>query len=148
VSSEVETRCHPEAPLDFILDRRHPPVMAFWVYMLRCRDGRYYTGHTDNLERRIAQHMHGGYCAFTSPRRPVRLVWQEQFPTRIDAISAERQVGRWSRAKKEGLIRGDWQSVSFFARPPAERFSISLETNGVGEKVTPHQSAGGSGDRR
>ncbi len=106
--------------------------MAFWVYMLRCSDGRYYTGHTDNLERRIAQHMNGGVCAFTTSRRPVRLLWQEQFPTRIEAIEAELRVGRWSRAKKEALIRGDWSGVSFFARPPGERFSTSLETNGGG----------------
>jgi predicted GIY-YIG superfamily endonuclease len=104
--------------------------MAFWVYILRCRDGRYYTGHTDCLERRIAQHTSGGFCAFTASRRPVELVWQEQFATRIEAIEAERQVGRWSRAKKEALIRGDWEGVSFFARPPCERFSTSLETNG------------------
>ncbi|MFN7030773.1 MAG: GIY-YIG nuclease family protein, partial [Sphingopyxis sp.] len=40
--------------------------MVFWTYMLRCSDGRYYTGHTDNLERRIAEHQHGGFCDFTS----------------------------------------------------------------------------------
>jgi putative endonuclease len=117
--------------------------MAFWVYMLGCSDGRYHTGHTDNLERRIAQQ--GGYCVVTASRRPVRLVWQEQFPTRIEAIEAERQVGRWSRAKKEALIRGDWESVSFFARPPDERFSTSLETNGGGDDTAAFPGRRGSG---
>ena len=106
--------------------------MSFSVYILRCADGRYYTGHTDDLERRVAEHQNGGFCSFTSVRRPVELVFQEAFPTRIEALEAERRIGGWSRAKKEALIRGDWKSVSAFSRPPSERFSTSLETNGVG----------------
>ena len=112
--------------------------MAFWAYMLRCVDGRYYTGHTDDLDRRIGQHQTGGYCAFTLRRRPVELVWSENFPSRIEALEAERIVGGWSRAKKEALIAGDWSMVSYMARPPRERlgFSTSLEANGVGECVS------------
>jgi putative endonuclease len=107
--------------------------MAFWCYMLRCSDGRFYTGHTDDLERRIGQHQTGGYCAFTSTRRPVTLVWCESFPSRIEALEAERIVGGWSRVKKEALIRGDWTMISHFSRPPRERVSTSLDTNGEGE---------------
>jgi len=107
--------------------------MPFWTYLQRCSDGRFYTGHTDDLERRIAQHRTGGFCDFTSRRRPVSLVWCEHFQTRLEALEAERRVGGWSRAKKEALIAGDWRTISHFARPPRERFSTSLETNGVGE---------------
>ena len=109
--------------------------MAFWAYMLRCVDGRYYTGHTDDLDRRIGQHQTGGHCAFTLRRRPVELVWSENFPSCIEALEAERIVGGWSRAKKEALIAGDWSMVSYMARPPRERlgFSTSLEANGGGE---------------
>jgi len=107
--------------------------MAFWTYMLRCSDGRYYTGQTDDLDRRIMEHHAGGVCDFTSQRRPVALVWSEAFQTRLEALEAERRVGGWSRAKKEALISGDWTSLRTFARPPAQRFSTSLETNGVGE---------------
>jgi DNA primase len=107
--------------------------MALWRYILRCADGRYYTGHTDDLERRIAEHHHGGHCSFTSRRRPVELVWAADFPTRIEAIEAEVQVGKWSRAKKEALIAGDWDKVSFFARPPGKRVSTTLDTNGSWE---------------
>ena len=107
--------------------------MAFWTYILRCADGAYYTGHTDDLERRMAEHMHGGHCGFTSKRRPVALAWSEAFPTRYEALSCEMQVGKWSRAKKEALIAGDWKGVSFFARPPRERVSTALDTNGGGE---------------
>ncbi|MGE3692425.1 MAG: GIY-YIG nuclease family protein [Novosphingobium sp.] len=89
--------------------------------MLRCADGKYYTGHTDDLERRIAQHHHGGHCEFTTPRRPVKLVWAETFSTRVEAIETEVRVGKWSRAKKEALIARDWQRLSYFARKPSER---------------------------
>ena len=106
--------------------------MAFWCYILRCADGKFYTGHTDDLERRLAEHQHGGHCAFTSRRRPVTLAWAADFPTRIEAIEAEVRAGKWSRAKKEALIAGDWAQVSFHARPPRERVSTSLDTNGGG----------------
>ncbi|MGN6059177.1 MAG: GIY-YIG nuclease family protein [Sphingomicrobium sp.] len=107
--------------------------LAFWVYILQCSDGRYYTGQTDNLDYRFAQHQAGGYCDLTSRRRPVRMIWSQQFGTRIEALEAERRIKRWSRAKKECLIRGDWEAVSYFARPPRERLSTSLGTNGLGE---------------
>ncbi|APL94350.1 GIY-YIG nuclease family protein [Sphingobium indicum] len=119
--------------------------MAFWTYMLRCSDGRYYTGHTDDLEHRIGQHQSGQGSQFTRRRLPVTLVWSEAFSSRIEALEAERIVGGWSRAKKEAMIAGNWSSVSHFARPPRERFSTSacperlpsqavegLETNGCG----------------
>jgi putative endonuclease len=51
----------------------------------------------------------------------VTLVWAEAFPTRLEALAAERQVGGWSRRKKEALIARDWASLSFLARPPGER---------------------------
>ena len=106
--------------------------MAFWCYILRCADGKYYTGHTDDLERRIAEHMHGGYCDFTSRRLPVELIWAADFPTREEALSSELRVKKWSRAKKEALAAGDWKRLSHFARPPRERVSTSLDTNGDG----------------
>ena len=104
--------------------------MAFWCYILRCADGKYYTGHTDDLERRIAEHMHGGYCDFTSRRLPVELIWAADFPTREEALSSELRVKKWSWAKKEALAAGDWKRLSHFARPPRERVSTSLDTNG------------------
>ena len=56
--------------------------MIFWVYMLACADGRYYTGHTNDLEKRLAEHTAGLADAFTRDRRPVRLVFCEEFRTR------------------------------------------------------------------
>jgi len=106
--------------------------VAFWAYMLRCADGRYYTGHTDDLDRRIAEHQAGGHCDFTSRRRPLALVWCETFPSRLEALETKLRVKSWSRKKKEGLIAGNWQQVSLYARPPHERPSTSLGTNGGG----------------
>ena len=105
--------------------------MAFWCYILRCSDGKYYTGHTDNLERRMAEHRHGGFCDFTSSRRPVTLFWAKDFPTRHEALQAELVIKKWSRAKKEALARSDWQALSHFAKPPSER-STGTPPEGVG----------------
>ncbi|ALH79383.1 GIY-YIG nuclease family protein [Sphingopyxis macrogoltabida] len=133
--------------------------MAFWTYILLCADGRYYTGHTDNLEYRIGQHQSGAIDGFTSSRLPVRLMWSQDFATRFEALDAEMRIKKWSQAKKEALIRGDWNAVSHFAKPPAERpsppvrversrdaaqdsakpmgVSTSLDTNGTGNEVRP-----------
>jgi len=106
--------------------------MQFWVYILRCRDGSYYTGHTDDLEKRMAEHEQGLAADWTRRRRPVELVWCEDAPTRYEALAFERRVKNWSRAKKEALIAGDWQRVGYFATPPHERPSTSLGTNEPG----------------
>jgi len=90
--------------------------MSFWVYILRCADGSYYTGHTDNLEERIAKHRTGETEGYTSTRLPVRLVFSEQFVTREEALTCELQIKGWSRKKKEALMRRDWAEVSRLAR--------------------------------
>lgn len=104
--------------------------MAFWCYILKCRDGKLSTGHTGDLDRRVAEHQQGGYCEFTSRRRPVSLEWAQDFPSRAEALEAELRIKKWSRAKKNALIAGDWAGLSSFARPPHERVSTSLDTNG------------------
>jgi predicted GIY-YIG superfamily endonuclease len=110
--------------------------MAFWAYILRCADGSFYTGHTDNLDARIGQHLTGGYCDYTPRRLPIELAWAQDFSSRIEALEAERRVKKWSRAKKEALIAGDWNMVSYYARPPRERVSTSLDTNGFSVNPT------------
>ena len=88
----------------------------FHCYMLRCADGSYYVGHTDNLEIRIAQHQSGHFTGYTFKRRPVQLVWNDSSQSRDDAKAAERKIKGWSRAKKEALIAGDWALVSKLAK--------------------------------
>ena len=90
--------------------------MTFHSYMLHCSDGSYYLGHTDNLEQRVAQHQSGEIPGYTQSRRPVALVWSQDFGTRDEALSAEQQIKGWSRKKKEGLIAGDWDAIRLAAR--------------------------------
>jgi predicted GIY-YIG superfamily endonuclease len=53
-------------------------AMAFWVYILRCPDGSYYTGHTDNLEYRMAQHGSGEFGGYTATHKPLELVFTQE----------------------------------------------------------------------
>jgi predicted GIY-YIG superfamily endonuclease len=90
--------------------------MTFWAYMVQCGDRHFYTGHTDNLESRIAAHRSGAVPGYTATRLPVTWVWSQEFPSRIEALAAERQIKGWGRAKKLALIRGDWPSIVALSR--------------------------------
>ena len=81
------------------------------MYILECSNGKYYTGSTKNLERRLNQHQSGEGANFTKKHSPVKLVYVEYF-SRIDfAFYREKQVQGWSRKKKEALINGDMESL-------------------------------------
>lgn len=100
--------------------------MTATVYILRCADGHYYVGSTrGSLERRVAQHDAGIFGGYTFSRRPVALVFHQEFANITDAISMERQLKGWSRAKKDALIRGDFADLQRLAKPgpkgPARR---------------------------
>ncbi|WP_327754655.1 TrmJ/YjtD family RNA methyltransferase [Sphingobium sp. SJ10-10] len=85
--------------------------MAFYTYILRCSDGSYYTGHTDDLETRIAQHRSGSIQGYTFDRRPIELMWSAEFASRAEALTAEFQIKGWSRKKKEALIAENWEKL-------------------------------------
>ena len=102
--------------------------MDFYTYMLRCSDGSYYVGHTDDIDARFAQHQSGAVAGYTQKRRPVALVWCERFPDRDQAFTAERRIKNWPRAKKEALIQSDWEALREAARKPAFRSGASLDT--------------------
>ena len=89
--------------------------MAFWVYILHCSDSSYYTGHTDNLEKRFSEHQADEIPCYTSTRLPVELVFEQAFPSREEALSAKQRIKGWSRKKKEAMIRGDWKEVQRLA---------------------------------
>ncbi|HOY32799.1 MAG TPA: GIY-YIG nuclease family protein [Bacteroidales bacterium] len=83
--------------------------MKGYMYILECADDSYYTGSTNNLELRLAQHQSGDGANHTKKRLPVKLVYYEEYP-RIDlAFFREKQVQGWRRKKKEALINGDQQ---------------------------------------
>ncbi len=89
---------------------------TYWVYILKCIDGSYYTGSTSNLEKRLSEHQQGAIPGYTHKRRPVKLVFSDCFEEVYDAISAERQIKGWTRAKKEALINGDFELLKILAK--------------------------------
>ena len=98
--------------------------MRFFAYLLRCSDGSFYAGHTDDLEHRMAEHSCGQGDSYVARRRPFDLVWvcdpsaalRTGFATRLEALEIERQIKGWSRAKKEALIDADWERLHQLAR--------------------------------
>lgn len=77
-----------------------------FTYILRCADGTYYTGWTNNLEKRLAAHNAGVASKYTRSRRPVELVYHECFETKEGAMSREWRIKQLTRAQKEALING------------------------------------------
>ena len=95
--------------------------MGAYVYILRCRDGRYDVGSArGSLEQRVAEHNAGTYGGYTKSRRPVELVYSQYFDRITDAIASERQLKGWSRAKKEALVREDFDLLVQLARNRTE----------------------------
>ncbi len=106
--------------------------MSFCTYMLHCRGGLFYVGQTDDLEARIGQHQSGLIPGFTREYAPVTLVWSQEFPSRIEALEAERRIKGWGRAKKLALIRGDWDRISQLAKGKSGPSTSSGRTEGRG----------------
>lgn len=93
-----------------------PAPMPFWVYILRCSDRSLYVGHTDRLEERPLDPRSGDFGGYVAQRLPAGLVFAQEFPSRDEALSRERQIKNWSRAKKEALIAGDWARLKRLAK--------------------------------
>ncbi|MBD3231925.1 GIY-YIG nuclease family protein [Candidatus Dependentiae bacterium] len=72
-------------------------MLNFYVYILKCRDGSYYTGHTDNIEKRLSEHVSGSVKCYTSNKLPVKLVFMKNFPSRYEALCAERKIKKWTK---------------------------------------------------
>lgn len=88
-----------------------------YVYLVRCNDSSYYIGVTNNYERRMAEHQVGNDSnCYTYKRLPIKLMYVEAFDTITDAIAREKQLKKWSRAKKEALIAGDENALQRLAR--------------------------------
>ena len=116
--------------------------MAFSVYMLKCADGSFYVGHTDNLPSRLNLPNLGLGNAYTASRLPVVVIWASDFPTRHEALSAELQLKGWSRAKKQALLRNDWPAISRLAKSrPSTSSGRTVNEGGTGRTV----DKGGSG---
>jgi tRNA/rRNA methyltransferase len=118
--------------------------MIFWTYMLRCSDGSYYTGHTEDLDTRLSQHYDGHFpSCYTYNKRPVEHMWSDYFQTRDEALTAERKIKGWSRLKKEALIRGDFAAIQRLAQRN-KPFETGLRVRSVppqGERVIEYSDA-------
>jgi putative endonuclease len=101
--------------------------MSAFVYMIQCSDRSYYVGSTrTTLDDRIVQLSGGSFDGYTARRRPVTLVFAQEFDRITDAIAAERQLKGWRRAKKEALIRGDFEALQQRAKAYSQSCSTSL----------------------
>ena len=100
-------------------------MQPFYLYSLRCGDGSLYVGHTDDLDTRMDQHAIS-VTGYTARRHPLSLVYICELPSREDALERELQIKGWTRAKKEALIRNDWNQLRELAR----RRSRSRATRG------------------
>lgn len=84
-------------------------MYRYFVYILKCKDGSYYTGVTNNVEKRFYKHQEGLIKdCYTLSRRPLELVLIEEFYDVNDAIRREKQIKGWVRRKKEALIAKDF----------------------------------------
>jgi putative endonuclease len=87
-----------------------------FLYILRCSDGSFYIGTTRGaLEVRVAQHNAGTFGGYTATRRPVTLVFSQWFERITDAVENERKLKKWSRAKKEALIKSDYEALKILS---------------------------------
>ena len=92
-----------------------------YVYILKCSDNTYYNGITSNLERRIIDYQKGIHKdSFTYSRSPVTLVFFSEFTDINIAIEKEKQIKKWSQAKKEALIKGDYMALPNLAKKKFE----------------------------
>ena len=83
-----------------------------YVYILKCSDDSYYTGVTSNLEKRIIEHKSGKHIdSYTYKRRPLDMVFYAEFTDVSLAIQSEKQIKKWSRAKKEALISNQYDKL-------------------------------------
>ncbi len=80
--------------------------MSYCVYILVCTDGTYYTGSTNDVEKRFQDHLGGHGARYTKSHKPVKIIHQEKFATKSEALKREAEIKSWSKAKKEAIIAG------------------------------------------
>ena len=95
--------------------------MKGYMYILLCSNDQYYTGSTNNIETRLAQHQNGEGSNFTKKHLPVKLVYLEEFDRIDEAFQREKQVQGWSRKKKEALINGEYGKLPELSRSSSPR---------------------------
>ena len=111
-----------------------------YTYILECSNGQYYVGSTTNLERRLQEHQAGLGANFTRKHLPVKLVYYEEYQSVEQAFRRERQLHGWSRAKKEALIRGEFEKL-----PELSASKDRGPSTSSGTALNPGSGSGGGG---
>lgn len=105
-------------------------MKTYFVYILKCNDDSYYTGFTNDLERRLLEHQSGkSKSSYTFDKRPLKLMWFETFNDVLNAIETEKKIKGWSRRKKEALIAEDWDKLVLYSKNYTEFGSSSIPKN-------------------
>ena len=112
----------------------------YFVYIIQCSDGYYYTGVTNDIDRRILEHNEGlNPTCYTYKRRPVVLKFFEQYIEVAQAIQREKQFKGWSRAKKEALFSQDFNLLKVLATCTAEKTQMPINDN---QRTNPSTGSG------
>jgi putative endonuclease len=83
---------------------RHKIQMSFYVYILQCCDGSFYTGYTKDLDARTKQHQNGNGARYTKSHKPEKLVYYETHDSRSKAMKREREIKKLSHQQKNNLV--------------------------------------------
>jgi putative endonuclease len=113
-AGRIETTCG--EPFDSRQGSNESPGMVAYAYMLRCSDDSYYVGSTRHLWLRLWEHQEGLGSEYTKRRLPVELVWSQEFENVGEAFFWEKRIQNWSRAKREALIRHDFEALPGLAK--------------------------------
>lgn len=95
--------------------------MSAWFYMLRLRSNGLYCGSTKDRQHRFNAHFSGRGSRTTKIDPPVAVVYEEEFDTFLEVYRREQQFKRWSRAKKESLIKGDFEKLKQLSKSHKKR---------------------------
>jgi putative endonuclease len=77
--------------------------MPYYVYILLCKDGSYYTGYAKDVKRRVERHKKGQGARYTTIHEPEKIVYVEEFDSLSEAMKREREIKSFSRSKKQRL---------------------------------------------
>lgn len=115
LKKSIDMSCHTE--LVEVLLFNNIKMKTYFVYILKCSDNSYYTGFTNDLERRLGEHNSGkNKDCYTFNKRPIELMWFETFNDVLNAIAVEKQIKGWSRRKKEALITENWEKLVLYSK--------------------------------
>jgi len=86
-------------------------VMKWYTYILLCSNDSYYVGHTNNVENRFQRHVSNNGAQHTAVFAPEKVLYKEEFLSQKEAMRREKQIKKWSRAKKQALIDGNFERL-------------------------------------